>query len=237
MRKGAGRLVAERKQGMTASRDAGIIVMGGSFDPIHLGHLIVAERAAELLRARGVIFIPCNIPPHKPAAELAPGRHRFRMVELAIRGNRGFRADDIELRRGGVSYTVETIEALRARLGPRARIWLLIGADSLLELPTWRDYRRLLSLCTVVTAGRPGIEIGARVGRGPVRGGDPARPAARILDTPRIDISSTEIRRRRREGLSIRYMVPRAVERYISSRGLYRGSARRGRAGCRACGY
>lgn len=208
--------------------------MGGSFDPIHLGHLIVAERAAGLLRAGRVLFIPCNIPPHKPAARLTPGRHRLKMIELAIRGNPGFRACDLELARGGVSYTVETIEALREIHGPRAKLLFLIGADSLKELPTWREYRRILSLCTVVTAGRPGSALADWRGDGAFTREEAACLKAHILDTPLIGISSTEIRRRRREGASIRYLVPESVERYIVSRGLYRGAGRRGRVKCRA---
>ncbi len=214
---------------------AGIGIMGGSFDPIHLGHLIVAERAAEALGADRVLFIPCNIPPHKDAAGLTSGRHRLRMIALAAAGNPKFRASDIELRRGGVSYTVETIEELRRIHGPGTRLWFIIGADSLRELDAWRDYRRLLRLCTVVTAGRPGAEIdGWRGARGAFSPGELARLRRHFLDAPLIGISSSEIRRRRRAGMSIRYLVPPAVERYIAAHGLYRGRAGTGRVRCRA---
>ncbi len=211
-----------------------LAVMGGSFDPIHLGHLIIAERAAEALRADRVLFIPCNIPPHKEAAGLTPGVHRLRMIALAARGNTKFRASDIELARGGVSYTVDTIEQLRGVYGPRVKIWFVIGADSLNELPTWRDYRKLLALCTIVTAARPGFDLEMWRGDGALSREEVARLRAHILPAPLIGISSSEIRRRRREGLSIRHLVPAAVERYIVEHGLYRGSRRGGRMKCLA---
>lgn len=219
---------------MKKDTPARMVIMGGSFDPIHLGHLIVAERAAGLLRADRVLFVPCNIPPHKPPAGLTPGRHRLKMIELAIRGNPWFRACDLELKRGGVSYTVETLDALRELHGPRAKLLFLIGADSLKELPTWREYRRILSLCTVVTAGRPGFDVGNWRGDGAFTREEATCLKTHILDTPLIGISSTEIRQRRGEGLSIRYLVPAAVERYIVSRGLYRGAGPRGPVKCRA---
>jgi nicotinate-nucleotide adenylyltransferase len=136
-----------------------IAVMGGSFDPIHLGHLIIAEQAAEALRADRVLFVPCSIPPHKDAAGLTPGPHRLKMIALAARGNPKFRASNIELARGGVSYTVDTIEQLRGMYGLRVKIWFVIGADSLRELASWKNYRRILDRCTIVTAGRPGSDL------------------------------------------------------------------------------
>jgi len=212
-----------------------LAVMGGSFDPIHLGHLIIAEQAAEALRADRVLFVPCNIPPHKDAAGLTPGSHRLKMIALAARGNLKFRASNLELSRGGVSYTVDTIEQLRGMYGPRAKIWFVIGADSLRELASWKNYRRILSLCTIVTAGRPGSGLEMWRGEGGAFSREEvARLRARILPTPLIGISSSEIRRRRREGLSIRYLVPAAVERYIVGHGMYRGSRRGTRVKCRA---
>lgn len=218
---------------MTKGASASLGIMGGSFDPIHLGHLVIAERAVEALRLDRVLFIPCAVPPHKDAAGLTPGRHRLAMVRLAVRGNPRFRASDMELRRGGVSYTVETLERLRAVHGPRARLWFIIGADSLWELSTWREYRRLLGLCTVVTAGRPGSDTQTWRGAGAFSRAEAAALKAHFFDAPLIDISSTEIRRRRRAGLSIRYLVPEAVERYIAAHGLYRRAIRGGRVGCR----
>lgn len=209
-------------------------IMGGCFDPIHLGHLVIAEQAAEAFCVDRVLFIPCNIPPHKDAAGLTPGSHRLKMIGLAVRGNPRFRASDIELRRGGISYTVETLEQLRGMYGPRAKLWFVIGADSLRELASWRDYRRILGLCTVVTAGRPGSDLGAWRGGGAFSRDEVARLRRRIISTPLIGISSSEIRRRRRAGLSVRYLVPPAVERYIVEHGLYRGTRRGGRVKCRA---
>jgi len=202
-------------------------IMGGSFDPIHLGHLIIAERITEELALDTMLFIPCNIPPHKIAREVAPGRHRLRMVELALKGNPRFRASDMEIARGRVSYSVDTVRGIKEKYGLRADIYFIIGADSLIELPTWREYKKLLSLCTVVTAARPGCNLGAW----PVRKGMFTKSEiAKIIDsftrTPLIEISSTEIRNRCREGRSIRYLVPDAVARYIAAQKLYVPQAR-----------
>lgn len=210
------------------------MIMGGSFDPIHLGHLVVAERAAEELGAGRVLFVPCCVPPHKEADGLTPARHRLRMIELAIRGNPRFRASDIEIRRGGVSYTVETIAELRRRYGAGARIFFLIGADSLAEIHTWREHRALLRACTVATVGRPGFDPGGWTGAGSgLSRREVSELKKRIVCAPLVGISSTEIRRRRREGRSIRYLVPEAVERYIAAHGLYRTAARGRRVRCR----
>jgi len=153
------------------------------------------------------------------------------MVELAVEGNPRFAASPIEIERGGTSYSVETVEALRAASPPGTRLFFIIGADSLHEIHSWRRYRRLLSLCTVVTAGRPGY---ARDGWSPPPGRFSARAAASLranfVPSPLIDVSLTRIRRRRAEGKSIRYLVPERVERYIERHGLYLDRGSGGRA-------
>ncbi len=131
-------------------------ILGGSFNPIHLGHLVLAETAREALGLDRVIFIPAKLPPHKRAAPLAAGADRLAMVRLAVAGNPAFSASDIELRRPGVSYTVDTVRALREKLGAGAQIYFLIGMDTVAELTAWREVARLARLCEFVPLSRPG---------------------------------------------------------------------------------
>ncbi|MEJ2744769.1 MAG: nicotinate-nucleotide adenylyltransferase [bacterium] len=134
-------------------------ILGGSFDPIHIGHLIVADGVADRMRLDSVLFIPCHTPPHKSAANLSAGEHRLRMVELAVKGDPRFRACDAELSRGGISYSVDTIATLKSRYARGTEFYFIVGADSMVELETWRECKKLLSLCTVVTAARPGWDL------------------------------------------------------------------------------
>ena len=131
-------------------------ILGGSFNPIHDGHLRLAEEAREALRLGRVLFIPAGLRPHKPQQGLIEGRHRLAMVRLAIRGHATFQASDLELRRPGHSYTVDTLEALRRHWGLGTRLFFLSGADTLQELRIWKDLDRVLALCTFVVATRPG---------------------------------------------------------------------------------
>lgn len=204
---------------MSRRRRQRIGILGGTFNPIHLGHLLMAQDAMEQLRLDRVKFIPTALPPHKTAERLAPAADRLRMVRLAIRANPAFEADDIEIRRGGISYTVDTLCELRRR-HPRARFYFIIGADSLRELHLWRQARRLVKLCTFVTVPRPGFEPKPVV--------DPKLDAAtrrrlrqHVLRGHACDIASSDIRRRVARGLSIRYLLPDAVRDYIRRRKLY----------------
>ncbi len=198
-------------------------LFGGSFNPVHHGHLIVARSVAEQLGLSRMILIPAAVPPHKPVANLAPAADRLEMLRLAVRGEGLFELSDAELRRPGPSYTVTTVEQFGRDLGPAAELHWLIGADSLGELVNWYQARRLIGLCRIVTAARPGWEqpdlgeLRERFGPEQVE-----RLAAGILPTPRIDISASEIRRRIRQGQSIRYLAPEPVVDYIESRRLYR---------------
>jgi nicotinate-nucleotide adenylyltransferase len=186
-------------------------ILGGTFNPVHLGHLLIAQDALEQLGLDRVLFIPAATPPHKTPDRLAAGKHRWAMVQLAIRGNRQFAADNLELRRGGRSYSVDTLTILRRRQ-PDAEFYFIIGADSLPELHRWRAIHRLARLCQFAVAARPGC--GIRPPRAPVRWVTVAgHPCA---------ISSTEIRERVASGRSIRYLVPEMVRRYILVNGLYR---------------
>ncbi|MFH1278687.1 MAG: nicotinate-nucleotide adenylyltransferase [Candidatus Eisenbacteria bacterium] len=192
---------------------AGAIVFGGSFDPIHMGHLILAECAADALGREPVLFVPAARPPHKSAGDLSPASDRAAMVRLAVEGNRRFAFSGVELGREGRSYAIDTIRQIAAERGG-ARPAYLIGADSLADLLQWKDPEAILSESEVVVFPRPGTDardVSARLeGR------------YRMLDTPRIEISATVIRERAGRGLSIRYLVPEAVRHYIEERGLYR---------------
>lgn len=194
--------------------------MGGTFDPIHLGHLRAAENAREGLALEEVRFLPAQIPPHRPAPA-SSARDRFAMVALATALHPRFVADDLELRREGPSYTVDTIARLREER-PGDEVVLVVGSDTLPELPTWKDHDRLLQLCTVAVVTRPDDGRDA----GPAGGGGSPRlePRAefRRVPGPGLAVSATEIRQRVKEGRSIRYLVPETVADYIAKRGLYR---------------
>lgn len=183
-------------------------VFGGSFDPLHVGHLIVAEHAAVRLGLEGVRFVPAGRHPFK-TGHGASAEHRVAMVELGIRDNPRFVLDPREARRPGPSYTVETLRALAAE-SPGDALFFLVGADAARELPAWRDAEGIAALATVVALTRPGAVA-------------PAHPLiARILEVPAVDVSATAIREAVRRGESIRYLVPGPVEDYIRRHGLYR---------------
>lgn len=187
-------------------------IFGGTFDPIHLGHLIVVEIARYLLRLDRVLFVPARIPPHKGLTPTPPA-HRYRMTCLATDDNPHFAVSDVELRREGPSYTVDTLRTLRDESPAGTEPYLLMGADSARDLETWKDVDVLLEESTVVVLDRPGggSDLPEKV-----------RRHATLLSTPRIGISSSEVRRLVREGGTIRYLVTDPVESYIRSNGLYR---------------
>jgi len=202
--------------------DGGIALFGGSFNPIHNGHLIVARAVAERLGLSRVVFIPSPSPPHKANVDLADAADRLEMVRLAIAGESVFEVSDLELRHGGVSYTILTVEAFRPRAAGQTLHWI-IGGDTLPELHTWYRVRELVERCRIVTAVRPGFEVPDLSALERVLTADQVRRLKEdILPTPRIDISATDIRRRVAEGRSIRYLLPEAVRQYIEQRGLYR---------------
>jgi nicotinate-nucleotide adenylyltransferase len=185
---------------------------GGTFDPIHLGHLILAEACREACALDRVWFVVAGAPPHKPGGR-TDVNHRIEMVRLAIAGNPAFEVSEIETRRPGPHYSVETLETIAAE-HPRDELFFLIGADSLVDLPHWRSPERILSLASLVVANRPGFEPP------PFDIPAEARPIHRVTIPP-IGIASHEIRRRRLEGQTIRYQIPRAVEAYMDAQGLY----------------
>jgi nicotinate-nucleotide adenylyltransferase len=198
-------------------------IFGGSFDPVHYGHLLLAESAREQLALDQVWFIPAAVAPHKQnrTAE-ATARQRIEMLELAIAGHEAFRISTIEIERGGVSYTVETLQAIQDQL-PDAELFLLMGADSLSDLLNWREPARICELAWPVVSRRadapePDFSILAHLV-------SPARLMALDalrLDMPIIQFSSTDLRARAESGRSLRYRLPRAVEQYIHAQQLYR---------------
>lgn len=201
-------------------------VFGGSFDPVHFGHLIAAECAREQARLDRVVFVPAAAPPHKPGRILAEGRHRLEMLALAIGGHDAFSVSSLELDRGGTSYTVDTLTTL-ATAHPGDALVLLLGPDALAGLPTWREPRRIATLAEIVPVERDALDdLSAAVADGALADllGPEAVAAllARRVRMPAIGIRATALRAAIAAGQSIRYRTPRAVERYIATHGLYR---------------
>jgi nicotinate-nucleotide adenylyltransferase len=183
-------------------------LLGGSYDPVHNGHLIVGQVAAERLGLDSLRFVPAREQPFKRGRHGASAEHRAAMLELAIANVPGMVVETIELSRPGPSYTVDTLRALRAR-EPSAEFTLLLGADAAADLPAWRETAEIPRLARVVVFARPGTAV-------------PALPAiAETVEVPAIDISATAIRQRVREGRSIRHWVPDAVAEYIAWHRLY----------------
>jgi nicotinate-nucleotide adenylyltransferase len=196
-------------------------VLGGTFDPIHTGHLIVAEDVREKLGLGEVLFIPAGRPwlKLKEKKPVTPARHRLAMVELAIASNPNFKVSTMEIDRPGLSYSIDTVMELKAMLGAKVQIYFIVGPDALAEFPLWKDPGRLVKVCQVVGIGRPRhTQVDLRKLERSIPG---ASRHIMLLDVPRIDISSTEVRKRVAQGLSIRYLVPEAVEKYIQEHKLY----------------
>jgi len=187
-------------------------LLGGMFDPIHLGHLRAAEIVRESLGLDEVIFVPAGVPPHR-GRPAAAGLDRYAMVALATSTQRAFLPSDVELAREGPSYTVETVAQLRAR-HPQAEVFLIVGSDNLPMIAEWREPERLLEICTVAVVERPG-SAPAPAGKVP-----PAR--LRRVEGTTLPIASRDLRERIRAGRSVRHLVPDGVADYIEKRGLYR---------------
>ncbi|MCC7293540.1 MAG: nicotinate (nicotinamide) nucleotide adenylyltransferase [Phycisphaerales bacterium] len=202
-----------------------IALYGGSFNPIHHGHLIVARHIAEELQLDRLIFLPSAQPPHKPTGALAAAEHRCAMVKLAIEGEHAFQFSDHDLR-DGPTYTIDTVAHFRQALGMDIILYWIIGSDSLVELTTWYRVRALVDSCRIVTAARPGWEqIDWNLLRSRLSEEQIAVLQSGVMDTPLMDISATDIRRRVRLGKSIRYLVPEKIRNYIDTHGLYKTDA------------
>jgi nicotinate-nucleotide adenylyltransferase len=191
-------------------------LFGGTFDPIHLGHLILAEQCREACALDRVWFVVAGVPPHKRDGRTAVA-HRLEMVRIAIAGHSAFEASEIEAVRPGPHYSVETLESVR-RQHPGDDLFFLIGADSLVDLPCWREPERIAQLATIVVVNRPGIE---EVDLANLPDFGPGAKPVQCIAIPPVGIASTDLRRRLVAAKSIRYMVPRGVEAYIEAHGLY----------------
>lgn len=193
-------------------------VLGGTFDPVHLGHLILGEVAREDLDLDRVLFVPTGQPWRKMGREIASAADRIAMLRLATAGNSAFDISTLEVDRDGPSYTEVTLEALLKENGADMELFFVLGRDSLADFPHWHDPQRIAELATLVVADRDGAGVASE--------SEPALPGivTRLcwLRMPRVDINSTDIRNRVREGRSIRYRVPGGVASYIEERGLYR---------------
>jgi nicotinate-nucleotide adenylyltransferase len=199
-------------------------IFGGSFDPIHYGHLLLAESCREQCGLDEVWFVPAAVPPHKRNRELTASVKRVEMLQLALAGHEHFRVSTVEVGRGGVSFTVDTLSELR-RQRPHDEFFLLMGADSLQDLATWRDPQRICELAIPVAVRRAGSpEPDFAVLAGLVDAGRRQAMEQHQVQMPLVDFSSSDIRSRVAAGRSIRYHTPRAVEKYIETDGLYLGN-------------
>ena len=197
----------------------GIGILGGTFDPVHIGHLRMADAVYKCMDLEQVMFIPAYVAPHKVGMDIAPADDRYAMTKLAIEPYSYFTVSDLELRRSGVSYTVDTLRELH-RQYPEKQLYFIIGADSVEQLHTLNNIEEMLQLATFVGAGRPGYEgIMDNVVKNL---GEEARQHIMLLNTPEYDVSSTDIRERIREGASLMNLVPKVVEDYIYAHGLYK---------------
>ncbi len=198
-------------------------ILGGTFDPIHHGHLAIAEEAREALGLERVLLVPAADPPHKPARRVTSPSHRLAMAELAIAGNPALAVSAIEVERGGASYTVETLEALA--VGGIVDPWLILSAEALAGFPAWHRPDRILELCRLAVVPRGGYEV---LDPAWVREHFPGREArVTFLPGPLLPISGSVVRRRAAAGRSVRYLVPDAVAHYIADHDLYLDPPRR----------
>ena len=194
-------------------------ILGGTFDPIHNGHLAIAEEAKTYLNLTEVLFLPAGQPWMKSEKPISPSCHRVEMIRLAIEGRHYLKLSTIEIEHKGSSYSVDTVAKLKAQLGGASELYFIVGWDSLVQLPLWKEPSKLIEMCFLVTVPRPGYA------RPDMKGLEAEIPGLSkkviLLDKPRIDINATDIRNRVVQGLSIKQLVPEEVARYIKENGLY----------------
>jgi len=184
-------------------------ILGGTFDPIHNGHLHLAKKVCQKLKLSKIIFIPTYLPPHKKGVKVTPAKHRYAMLKIALKGNKIFRISDIEIKRKGRSYSVETLRHMRRKYGPKADLFFITGSDSLKELDKWKNLKEILSLCKFVVARRPGFSI------------KKAPKNFVFLKINAKNISARDIRKKIRSGKSVGNLMPCAVRNYIYKYKLY----------------
>lgn len=210
-------------------------ILGGTFDPVHHAHLAIAEAVRQALTLSGLLFVPAFLPPHKPTYTISAFAHRAAMLELAVAGRPGFQVSRLEAEREGPSFSIDTLKALRALLGPEIELFFIIGMDAFAEIHTWKAYRQLLNYTSFVVIGRPdqcrqscgqtvladfpGYVFAEAAG---CWQGEPGQGAICPLAVVPMEVSSTRIREAVRQGRSIAAHVPPAVADYIKAQGLYR---------------
>jgi len=194
-------------------------VLGGTFDPIHIGHLILAEEVRARLNLAEILFVPAGQPWLKVDSPISPAEHRVQMVRLALADKPYFKLSTMEIERAGPTYTVDTIVELKAQLGTGDELFFILGWDNLAKLPQWRQPSRLITLCRLVAVPRPDYP------RPDLKALEASIPGlsqrVTLMEKPEIDISASAIRDRVAQGLSIRHLVPKPVERYIKEHKLY----------------
>ena len=218
------------RSGPRKERERRIGLFGGTFDPIHLGHLRCAQEVWEAFDLSGVIFILAATPPHKLDRPIISTQHRWNMVKLAVADNPSFDLSDVEIKREGASYSIETISHYHRNLQKGERLFFIIGADAFCEMETWKDYPQLFTLCDFIVISRPHfdpLQASVLTSEGFQKEGDrflhPSGHSLHLLNVTPIGIASTDIRRAVREGRSLTYLIPKEVEEYIAREGLYRG--------------
>jgi nicotinate-nucleotide adenylyltransferase len=194
-------------------------VLGGTFDPIHIGHLILAEEARDQLGLSVVYFVPAGDPPHKRDRQLAPIEDRLRMIGLAIAGNPHFRVSRVDADRPGPHYTLDMVRIFQAQLPPGGELYFLMGYDSLAELPTWHRASELVAACHLVALTRYNVPLDWEYLEAALPG---IRSRVTLLDMPELEIASHQIQERVRSRRTTRYLLPEPVRLYIEERGLYR---------------
>lgn len=194
-------------------------IFGGTFDPVHFGHLLLAETCRQELDLTEVRLVPAGQPPHKSGSQITDGHLRADMLQLAISGYPEYSVDRREIRRAGASYTVDTLTEYRTEF-PQARLYFLLGADSLRDIPGWREPERISELATIVAVNRPGVPVPTPL---QVREwvGDGLADRIQTLTMPGTDLSATDLRQRVRDGKGLRFITPRAVEVFIQEHRIY----------------
>ena len=198
-------------------------LMGGTFDPIHMGHLVTAEEARQQFSLDYVIFIPAGLPPHKEKEQVSPAEHRCLMTTLAVMSNPSFVVSRLEVDKDEPSYTIDTVRYFASSSAPGTNLFFITGADAIMEILTWKDYSDLIRLCTFIAVSRPEYPL-ERLGEITGNLSMELRTKIHLLEIPALAISSTFIRKRTALGKTIKYLTPEPVEQYIKKHGLYKNS-------------